>query len=267
MCRRPLDSVAECVDFIMAKSLKDLTREEALRKEAEVLERLAEIYRALGRGEDVVLPALGAPEASQGETSDNPLAKLPLIDAIMLYLLQADGPKKPAQICKALIAAGRDFDVDNPLTSVGSALRKTSLRDSDLAYAGSGGWTLKSKYRTADFNRLFKKRSGRGGKSTAEHAQRTKEGMIAKGIKFGRKPKFGPDDIAKFRDLVENQNVRPMAALKEVGISTPYYYEYKDAIYAWQPGEPWPPPKGVSGDQLRAMGIIPMHARVVGEDK
>ena len=198
---------------------------------------------------------------------------MPLIDAIIHYLRQADGPKKAAQICKALIAAGRNFDVENPLISINGALRKTSLRDSDLAYAGAGGWTLKSKYTTAEFNRLFHKRSGRGGRSTEEHARRTKEGMVAKGLKFGRKPKFKDADIAKFRNLVDNKIMRPMAALKEVGISTPYYYHYKKQIYDWKPGDPWPPgqyyeedqPQGVSGDELRAMGIIPLHAKIIGE--
>lgn len=272
MQRLPLDSVAEHVDFIMADDFKGLTKEEALRKEAEVLERLAKIYRALGSGED--LPRIPQVASENGDLPDNPLAKLPQNDAIIHYLRIADGPKKPAQITKALIAAGRNFDVEDPLISVSSAIRKMALIDSDLAYAGAGGWTLKSKYRTADFNRLVKKRSGRGGRSTEEHAKRTKEGMVAKGLKFGRKPKFGPEDIAKFRHLVDNKTMRPMAALKEVGISTPYYYHYKDQIYAWQPGDPWPPgkfddvePRGTSGDELRAMGIIPMHVRVVGEDK
>lgn len=259
----------------MPDELKGLTREEAMRRaaeawqqRAEALGQVAKIYEAWAGNED--LPVEAAVEPKNSDLPDNPLAKLPLIDAIIHYLRIADGPKKPAQICKALIAAGRNFDVENPLVSVGGALRKTALRDSDLAYAGSGGWTLKSKYRTADFNRLFKKRSGRGGRTTEEHARRTKDGMIAKGLKFGRKPKFGPDDIAKFRHLVDNKIMRPMAALKEVGISTPYYYEYKEQIYAWQPGQPWPPPKpgeplSATGDELRAMGIIPMHARLIGE--
>jgi hypothetical protein len=252
------ESVSQAVDTIMADELKGLSREDALRTEAEVLERLAIIYRALGSGEE---PRFAGVESSQtGELPDNPLAKLPLIDAIIHYLRLADGPKKPAQITKALIAAGRDFDVENPLISVTGALRKAVLRDSDLAYAGSGGWTLKSKYRTADFNRLFKKRSGRGGKSTEEHARRTKEGMIAKGLKFGRKPKFGPTDIAKFRELVDNKRMRPIAALKEVGISTPYYYQYKAQIYAWKPGDPWPPePKAPLPDD--GADVIPLHGR------
>lgn len=243
----------------MADELKGLTREDALRKEAEVLERLAAIYRALGSSDD--LPHEGtAAKLPRADMPDNPLAKLPLNDAIMHYLRIAEGPKKPAQVCKALIAADRNFDVDDPLISVSSALRKMSLQDTDLAYAGAGGWTLKSKYRTADFNRLFKKRSGRGGRSTEEHARRTKEGMLAKGLKFGRKPKFGPDDIAKFRHLVDNKTMRPLAALKQLGISTPYYYQYKEQIYAWKPGDPWPPePKAPSPDD--GADVIPLHGR------
>jgi hypothetical protein len=225
----------------MADELKGLSREDALRKEAEVLERLAAIYRVLSSSDDLPRQAPSLP--SNVDVSDNPLAKLPLTDAIIHALRNADGPRKPAQITKDLIAAGRNFDVEDPLLSVGNMLRKAALSNSDIAYVGAGAWTLKSKYRTADFNRLFKKRSGRGGKSTEEHARRTKEGMIAKGVKFGRKPKFGPEDIAKFRHLVENEAMRPMAALKEVGISTPYYYQYKEQIYAWKPGDPWPPPQ------------------------
>ena len=90
--------------------------------------------------------------------------------------------------------------------------------------------------------------------------------MLAKGLKFGRKPKFGPDHIARFRELVDNKAMRPMAALKEVGISTPYYYEYKDAIYAWKNGDPWPPPKGESPEKPPEGGILPFPRLVGGSD-
>jgi hypothetical protein len=95
--------------------------------------------------------------------------------------------------------------------------------------------------------------------------RRTKEGMIAKGLKFGRKPKYGPQHIAKFRDLVENQGVRPLAALKQLGISTPYYYAYKDAIFAWKEGDPWPPPGGFPSKDNKqptdGADVIPLHGR------
>lgn len=171
-----------------------------------------------------------------------------------------------------MIEAGHEFAGTDPMIVVKSAFQKLASSNNDLLYIGSGKWTLASKYTTAKLKKLKNQYAGRGGRSHEDHAKATREGMIAKGLSFGRKPKFGPDDIAKFRQLVDNKLKRPMAALKEVGISTPYYYHYKDQIYAWKAGDPWPPgkyeenqPRGTSGDELRAMGIIPMHARLIGE--
>lgn len=268
MMRRPSESVAQSVDAVMADEIKALSADQqgALRKEAEVLERLAVVYRTLAGGD--ALPA----NPGKAPVSIAALARLPLEDAIIAFLRLAKVPKKVSQICRALIEGGHQFSSEHPPTAVKTAVRRIAMANPDLVYVGSGKWTLESIHRPAHLKKLKEKNAGRGGHSTKEHAKRTREGMIAKGLRFGRKPKFGADDIAKFRHLVDNKIMRPIAALKDVGISTPYYYGYKSEIYAWKPGDPWPPPKegsdqlrGVSGDELRARGIIPLHARMVGE--
>jgi hypothetical protein len=264
----PSESVAQSVDAVMADEIKVLSadRQEALRKEAEVLERLAVVYRTLAGG-DVPLA-----NPAKSPVSAAALARLPLEDAIIAFLRQAKVPKKVSQICRALVEAGHQFSSGHPPTAVKTAVRRLATSNLDLVYVGSGKWTLESIHRPAQLKKLREKNGGRGGHSTEEHAKRTRDGMIAKGLKFGRKPKFGADDIAKFRHLVDNKIMRPIAALKEVGISTPYYYGYKNEIYAWKAGDPWPPgkdeetqPSSATPDELRARGIIPLHARVVGE--
>jgi hypothetical protein len=271
--RHPADSVTEVVAAVMAKELTPEEAEElmidALRRRDEVLsEYISRLAKRAGKN-----PV--AKDLTESATN-RALQRLPLTDACIEYLRLTNGPKKPANVCKGLLAAGRDFSNENPRIAVASAMRKGALTHDDLVYVGSGEWTLKSKYTPSELKKLVNQKSGRGGRSPEEHARKTKEGMIAAGLTFGRKPKFGPDDIAKFRKLVptevdgkKNRNV--IAALGEVGISTPYYYAYKDEIYAWKPGEPWPPPggfpQGVSGDELRRLGVIPMPARLIGEKK
>jgi hypothetical protein len=266
MERHRTESDAPLVEMVMAEEIKNLTPEEARLREIEVLERLATLYRAVGKG--------GAlPEAAITATADNAiLARLPTQDAIIEFLRTADGPKKPSQACRALVEAAHEFAGADPMAVVKSAFQKLAANNNDMIYIGSGKWTLASKYTAAKLKKLKSEYSGRGGRSTEDHAKRTRDAMVAKGLTFGRKPKFGPDDIAKFRHLVDNKIKRPIAALEEVGISTPYYYHYKEQIYAWKPGDPWPPgkyednqPPGVSGDELRAMGIIPLNARMIGE--
>jgi len=266
LARRPTDSVAQAVDALMADEIKALTPEEAVLREIEVLERLAVLYRARAAGRNIS----ALKEEIQPATSDAVLIRLPLEEAIIAVLRRIKDPQKPSQVCRALIRAGYDFVSGNPSIAVKTAFNSLAPRNDDLVYVGSGKWTLASVHTAAKLKKLKDKYAGRGGHSTEEHARATREGMIAKGLKFGRKPKFGPDDIAKFRQLVDNKIKRPIAALKEVGISTPYYYAYKKEIYAWKPGDPWPPaggfPRGTSGDELRQRGVIPFQARTAGEE-
>lgn len=250
--------------MIMADEVKALTPEEACLREIEVLERLAALYRSVGKRVPIASAEVVAP-------ADNAvLARLPTQEAIIEFLRAANGPKKPSQACRALVDAGHEFAGSDPMIVVKSAFQKLAANNTDLFYVGSGKWTVASKYSSAKLKKLKSEHSGRGGRSTDEHAKRTKDAMVAKGLSFGRKPKFGPDHIAQFRHLVENMKMRPLRALEQVGISTPYYYAYKDAIYAWKPGDPWPPPGGFprgSRDEAHETSVIPLHPHLAGEKK
>ena len=242
--------LANIADGLSDDQLIDLRISVLQKLDATIAEKLE---RAKGKGGTV------APNAV--------LARLPLDDAIVAFLRAAKEPKKVSQMCSTLIEAKFPFASEDPATAVKTSVRRLAASNLDIVYVGSGKWTLESLHTPAKLKKLKDKNAGRGGNSTEEHARRTRDGMIKKGLKFGRKPKFGPDDIAKFRHLVDNKIKRPMAALKEVGISTPYYYDYRDAIYAWKPGDPWPPLHGMTPNEMRASGIIPLHAKVIGEDK
>lgn len=259
---------------------KEITSREALLKEAEVLERqtaintrLAEIYRNLAGGSaGISLPPVG--DAKDVPLVDDiPIARLGIEDAVVHVLRTTRDPQKTSQIYKVLLAADYQFLGDDPMHAIQGAIKRLSMKaNPDVAYVGGGKWTLSSLYTPAKLKKLREKLSGMGGASSKEHGRRTKEAMLAKGVRFGRRPKFGPDDIKRFRHLVEVENMRPLKALAAAGISTAYYYQYREQILAWKPGEPWPPttdeslPRGVSGDELRAMGIIPLHAKIVGEE-
>lgn len=256
----PDESLADSVENVMAEETKAITPQEALRKEAEALERLAAVYHAIAvaGGAAVASQAVGEPAGT-----GIPLNRLPVEDAVVSVLRSARLPQKTSQICSVLLAANYSFISESAMRAVAGAIKRLSMKaNPDVVYVGSGKWTLASMHTPAKLQKLREKISGRGGRSAEEHGRRTKEGMIARRTQFGRRPKFGPDHIAKFRHLVEVEKMRPLKALDEVGISTAYYYQYKDEIYAWKEGEPWPPPLKV----WRGAAVIPLHPKVIGEE-
>jgi hypothetical protein len=166
-----------------------------------------------------------------------------------------------SQIYKVLLAADYQFLGDDPLRAIKGALKRLSMTaNPDVVYVGGGKWTIASVYRPSQLKKLKEKLSGMGGATSKEHGRRTKEAMLAKGARFGRRPKFGPDDIKKFRQLVEVEKMRPMKALAAAGISTAYYYKHKEQIYAWKPNDPWPPSPTAPSPNDGA-DVIPLHGR------
>ena len=102
------------------------------------------------------------------------------------------------------------------------------------------------------------------------HIERTKAGIAhfkrRTGISWGRKKRtVTAEHIAKFREAFDKGDAVSKAA-KYAGISNAYFYGNREEILSWKPGMAWPMPRGISGDELRAMGIIPLHAKVVGEE-
>ncbi len=241
----------------MAEETKAITPQEALRKEAEVLERLAAVYHAIAVAGGAVQPMA----FQQPAATDIPLNRLPVEDAVVSVLRSAHLPQKTSQICSALLAADYSFVSESAMRAVHGAIKRLSMKaNADVVYVGGGKWTLASIHTPAKLQKLKEKLSGRGGRSAEEHGRRTREGMIARRTQFGRRPKFGKDHIAKFRQLVEG-GMRPLKALDEVGMSTAYYYQYKDEIYAWKEGEPWPPPPKETKAAEAGADVIPLRGR------
>jgi hypothetical protein len=240
----------------MGDEIKAITPQEALFREAEALERLVELYRKI-RG-------AGASEGIDAERpiTEVPLARLGIEDAVTYVLRSVRDPQKTSQIYSTLLAADYPFISENPMHAIQGAVKRLSMKaNPDVAYVGGGKWTLTSNYSPTKLQKLKERLSGRGGRSRDEHGQRTKEGMIAKGARFGRHPKFRQDHIAKFRQLVEVEKMRPLKALQEVGISTAYYYQYKEQIYAWKQGDPWPPTQKEPTPPDSGADVIPLHGR------
>ena len=257
----PGELLAISVDTIMASETKAITPQEALRKEAEVLERLASVYHAMAVAGGVV----ESPSAGEPIVTDIPLNRLPVEDAVTSVLRSANLPQKTSQICSALLAANYSFVSESAMRAVHGAIKRLSMRaGADVVYVGGGKWTLASIHTPAKLQKLKEKYSGRGGRSVEEHGRRTREGMIARRTQFGRRPKFGQDHIAKFRQLVEG-GMRPLKALEEVGISTAYYYQYKEQIYAWKTGDSWPPPLKKTPPAETGADVIPLRGRTAGD--
>jgi hypothetical protein len=254
------DSISHWIEAVVSKELEDLSEDQLTDLHISVLQKLeAAIAKKLAAGGGKVAP-------------NSALTRLPLEDAIKGFLRSADGPRKPSQVCKGLKDADYPFVGADPQLAVRTAFLRLAATDKNFVYVGSGKWTLESNYTAAKFKNIKDKYAGRGGRSSEEHGNKTRDGMRAKGKLTGRKPKFGPEHIAEFRRLVDNKILKPVPALKKVGISYAYYHHYKKQIYAWKSGDPWPPTRydktalsGVSGDQLRAMGVIPLHSKLVGE--
>ena len=244
----------------MTDETKAITPQEALVREAEVLERLAVVYRCIAVAGGATEPK--GHKVSGHPAADVPLTRLSIEDAVVSILRSAQVPQKSSQVCSALLAADYQFISEDPIHATHGAIKRLSMRaNPDVVYVAGGKWTLASNHTPAKLQKFKEKLSGRGGRSSEEHGKRTKEGMLARNARFGRYPKFGPDDIAKFRRLVEHEKMRPLKALEEAGISTAYYYAYKDAIYAWKPGDSWPPAGGFPRKDGDGSVVVPLHGR------
>ncbi len=186
---------------VMGKEPKAITPDEALLKEAEVLERLAIIYAKLGRPSGEAAPS--AKIAKEVASAD--WAKLPLIDAIFECLRASKTPKTPKQIWTELESVGCEVASDTPIEAVHWALKKMAIKNTNVIPVGWGAWHLRSKYTKAQLRKLLVKRAGKGGRTRTEHAERTKAGMElakAKGVRIGARIKATPAVVAEAKKMI-----------------------------------------------------------------
>jgi len=186
---------------------------------------------------------------------EGPFAKLSLPDAAMKQL-EIGGPQTSEEIWAALSAGGVVITAKNPVHAVHWSLRRRARKDANVQSVNKK-WSLKPP-----------KKGGMANRNRDDHIEKTKAGIAhfktRTGISWGRKRTVTAEHIARFREAFDRGEPASKAA-KYAGISNAYFYMNREDILSWKPGMPWPMPRGVSGDELRAMGIIPMHARLTGE--
>jgi len=223
--------------------------------EVQKLKTLKDAIAALEKYAVVTRQRIGAVRISPAD--EGPFAKLSLPDAAMKQL-ELGGPQTAEEIWATISAGGVGITAKNPVHAVDWSLRRRARKGAKI-HCVNKKWSLKPP-----------KKGGMANRNRADHIEKTKAGIAhfktRTGISWGRKRTVTAEHIAKFREAFDRGDSASKAA-KYAGVSNAYFYMNREAILAWKPGDPWPPLRGVSGDELRAMGIIPMHARVIGEDK
>lgn len=229
------DSVADWIAAMVERHRdKKLTPAEARVQRAlalrEYIDVLAEIERDGGAFLDLE-PREVAASANTESTANNAIyIKAPLGDAIVAYLETCKKPQTAKQILDALVAAGREFESSSPLGSIKWALKKTMLKNDNLFHVTYGKWHLRTKVGRAALGKLLAKNAGfgRGGRSRAEHVQRTKDGMEAaraSGKRIGAAVKMTPELVERAKAMVmQGMPVRQVG--RELGISPPCLYSH-----------------------------------------
>ena len=99
----------------------------------------------------------------------------------------------------------------------------------------------------AKADRSFKRRHSR--QQSRKASATDKEGIAhfkaRTGATWGRKPFITAAQIEKFRELLDSGHYSVKRASKDAGMSNAYFYMNKEAISAWNKGDPWPPPGGL----------------------
>jgi hypothetical protein len=159
------------------------------------------------------------------------LAKLPLTESLPLYLASCKEPQTVKQMAAALLRAGREFETNNPVHAVRTALKKVMVTNPDIFHVNWARYHLRSKYRKSQLEKLLAKnvRFGTGGRTSKEHGRRTAEG-IARRRKEGRSA-WGPNKKATPEVLDRaKQMLREGVSLREtckaLHIAIPTLYQY-----------------------------------------
>jgi len=231
MSEHPNESLAHSIDKVMAEEIKAITPQEALRKEAEALERLAAIYHAIAVGAGAPLSTTTLAQAKVEQTGrDTSYVHLPLTLAIPAYLADCKEPQTAKQIASALVQAGRDFETAKPVHSVQTALRKAMIANSDVFHATWCKWWLKSKCTKAQLEKYLAKnaRFGTGGHTKKEHAKRTSDGIAkrrSQGLRWGPKPKATPELLERAKQMMRD-GVSLSETCRQLDVAIPTLYQF-----------------------------------------
>ena len=159
---------------------------------------------------------------------DEKLARLPLGEAVIEYLASSKTPQSLKEIATALRAAGREFESNEPTRAVKDALKKAMVKNDDIFQVRWARWHLRSKTSKAKLEKYQAEnaRFGTGGRTSAQHAKRTREGMkaiIERGGKLGAPTIMTAERIATAkRMLTDGMSTAEVAS--QFGVSKSLIY-------------------------------------------
>jgi hypothetical protein len=247
----------------IVEAIPEVRRLKALEDTIGALERLAEATRQRTGARIVETP------------QDSEFARLSLPKAAIKYLERVGQPQSPEEIWDALSSGGVTVTSRRPIHAVDVALKKHTPKNPRLQRI-DGKWSIRPL-----------PKGGVAKSGLPRHKELTKEGIAhfkaRTGATWGRKPSVTAAHIEKFREAFDRGET-VIASARAAGVSNAYFYMHREALLAWKKGDPWPPPGGAvneyravsaehalpsetGGDELRATGVIPFQARLIGEDK
>jgi hypothetical protein len=217
------DSIAQWL-LVMSDEIKKLSPEEkrallidATRREADALAQLRSLLTEELRAARDPQSQPNRSDGKQTKANLGDLSKLPLIEATVAYLRTCKRPQGVRRIWAALESAGCKVESGEPVKSVTWALRKMPMHP-DVIYIGFNQWHVRSRYKGQSDEKIRAKWTGKGGRTTREHAKRTREGMKKSGKRLGRPPMFKPEIIEKAKEMIR-AGIPVSEVCKNLGVS------------------------------------------------
>lgn len=276
-----LKTFCDWIETIVSKEIENLvdglTREQLLDLRIVTLQKLDAAIQA--RLSDETSPPTFLEVSKLEQPKLLTYAQAPLAIAIPQYLTTCTGPQTAKQITKAFLEAGRDFETSRPVHAVRTALSKLMGANPDLFHVTWAKWWLKSKCTKSQLEKYMAKNAkfGTGGHTKKEHGKRTAAGIEKRrrstGNAWGPPIKATPELLERAREMLRN-GVTLTEVCQTLDVATWTLYQHgirqrslreegkrrKEAAAADQS------PMAPTGDQLRAMGVIPLHAKAAGEE-
>jgi hypothetical protein len=149
-------------------------------------------------------------------------------DALVKLLDDTGAPLTPREMSAILDAEGFPSTHEDPVKSVGWALKKRSAKVGDVLLIGRGKWGLRSWYSEDELELFRRGAGGMGGRDRADHSAKTRAGMAAlraNGVPLGRSAKMTPEVMNTIEQMLRAQRkVADVAAELEISKASIYGY-------------------------------------------
>jgi hypothetical protein len=169
-----------------------------------------------------VFPDLGDQKESQTDTQtqDQAFFGKGLPEAATELLIKQAKPMGNAEIAVALAEAGFPFTQKDHATAVEGALKRRLSSDGDVARVAPGTWGLVQWFTDEQLREFAQNLGGMPGRDAQAHLDATRAAVQvarARGVKFGRRPTFDDDQMARVRQLI-NEGTSPKEIAHSLGV-------------------------------------------------